>query len=857
MAGLLAAFFGGTSSQQLASNNTPRAPSYDFSRLQQLYDRLSQFKESDLEKGGGGDDVVETVRQITEALIWGEQNDTNFFDFFCEKSILADFIRVIGLQKAPKKVKVQLLQTLSMLVQNVRRKTSVFYLLSNNYVNKLIGTPLDFNDEEILAYYITLLKSLAMRLDTETIKFFFLQYPEPVFPLYIEATKFFSHKDQMVRATVRTITLQVYRIEDRAMRSFVLRHAAESYFSQLAFHLRDLWLRFDAAVASASEEDLGAVMHDNELQQDLLIYLSDVFELGVTELNDVLADRLLNCVLLPVLLAGVASSRGPTQTINNDREVRVLSPAVALFFLRQVIDVFRCPVLVAPLAAMLLEPMVSAGLLYALAIADEASPVAGLPHGDQVPNPVRDSFLRFLRGSDNANFLLAAAVVHACVQNRRALTAAFFQSARIFAPPSEDEALMAGQHCLQRHSSNSYPGPGDPGTSSPDMWRVAHETGSPASSTPQIHRSSSSRGPGASAVVDADQQIEVTLLLMQALQRHAVWNLDTLQGLHRIVLDLILHTSVCHHARTQTLVARALQSALRTAAQRLRCFIQDGIAKNSDDSVLDVLMEEWVVHTAVPVNITELCSNPRRFLLSASPSRPSVAGRGRGSARPSFSGLDGAKTMQKAVRCYFLIRRLLKDFSTFGPQVPRAPPPDHFSHLSSPWIAPSKEVPLLVIDDEEAQAFKEGMSFEIGRTERIVCGIAAPNGKHTRYLVLHDFFFVLVQPDLASPGWCVVRTLWPLQQVQSLIDRSDPRTLQVGMHSYQPGNSPGEAVCGSAQQPLGDHGEEKVGAYYTLTLNFEDFRRCHAADVHLQRRRTEVRASLMRKAVNFVEQSLH
>ena len=189
MNNLLAGFLWGTtnSSTVQSSRSSSPIPSYSFARLQQLYDTMSQFRESDLERGSG-DAVVETVRQITEALIWGEQNDTNFFDFFCEKSILADFIRVLGLSKTPKKVKVQLLQSLSILVQNLRRQTSVYYLLSNNYVNKLIAMPLDFNDEEILAYYITLLKSLAMRLDDETIKFFFIERVECTFPLYIEAT---------------------------------------------------------------------------------------------------------------------------------------------------------------------------------------------------------------------------------------------------------------------------------------------------------------------------------------------------------------------------------------------------------------------------------------------------------------------------------------------------------------------------------------------------------------------------------------------------------------------------------------------------------------------------------------------
>ena len=47
----------------------------------------------------------------------------------------------------------------------------------NNRVNNLITTSLDLSDEEVLAYYVALLKSLAVRLDSETIKFYFLAAP--------------------------------------------------------------------------------------------------------------------------------------------------------------------------------------------------------------------------------------------------------------------------------------------------------------------------------------------------------------------------------------------------------------------------------------------------------------------------------------------------------------------------------------------------------------------------------------------------------------------------------------------------------------------------------------------------------
>ena len=36
----------------------------------------------------------------------------------------------------------QVLQTLSILIQNIRSQTAIFYLFSNNYINQLISTQL-------------------------------------------------------------------------------------------------------------------------------------------------------------------------------------------------------------------------------------------------------------------------------------------------------------------------------------------------------------------------------------------------------------------------------------------------------------------------------------------------------------------------------------------------------------------------------------------------------------------------------------------------------------------------------------------------------------------------------------------
>ena len=65
-----------------------------------------------------------------------------------------------------------------------------------------------------------------------TLQFFFHE-KEKDFALYTEAIKFFNHSESMVRIAVRTLTLNVYKVEDEAMRTFILDRTAAPYFRSL------------------------------------------------------------------------------------------------------------------------------------------------------------------------------------------------------------------------------------------------------------------------------------------------------------------------------------------------------------------------------------------------------------------------------------------------------------------------------------------------------------------------------------------------------------------------------------------------------------------------------------------------
>lgn len=185
--------------------------------------------------------VVETLRSIAELMIWGDQHDPRFFDYFAENNLLHHFIKFLE-QKGNRQgdVAKQVLQTLSILIQNIRSTTAIFYLFSNNMVNEIVAMRFDFEDDEVLGYFINLLKTISLKFNASTVQFFFHDDGETSsFPLYTEAVKFINHRDGMVRAAVRTLTLNVYSIRDPAVQAFVISKPASNYFNELAIFIAE------------------------------------------------------------------------------------------------------------------------------------------------------------------------------------------------------------------------------------------------------------------------------------------------------------------------------------------------------------------------------------------------------------------------------------------------------------------------------------------------------------------------------------------------------------------------------------------------------------------------------------------
>ena len=334
---------------------TPERPRNKFSleNLKYLYTELVKH-----ESVQNKDVVVETLRLIAEVMIWGDQHNPGFFDFFCEKNIIGFFLKILQ-QKTSAKIKVQLLQTLSILVQNLASQNAIFYLLSNNHINDLIVHRFDFSDEELLSYYISFLKTLSFKVNVATLPFFFNERAND-FPLYTEAIKFFNHDEDMVRAAVRTLTLNIYSVDDPGLRAFILDRSAVPYFSNLVWFIRDQCLSMDKFLQKASYLDVGKVKEKAEHQIDHFYYLQDIFNLQVEAMNRVLTDQLLAHFVFPVLVGSCIATDEEDESVASELSHRI-SSHFSIFLLAQMFHIFRdnSAPLINALASCLLHPFLS------------------------------------------------------------------------------------------------------------------------------------------------------------------------------------------------------------------------------------------------------------------------------------------------------------------------------------------------------------------------------------------------------------------------------------------------------------------------------------------------------------------
>ncbi|KAI3645006.1 hypothetical protein MP228_011170 [Amoeboaphelidium protococcarum] len=264
--------------------------------------------------------VMETMQELCEVMIWGDQNQklshtpiehqtqqSTFFEYFMEHNLGGYFIVLLEAfgKESNAKLCTQVVKLLIILIENVKQETSLYALLSNNYINSVLrwGThlrqmeywspdvKLNGDIDECCAYFITLMKVLGNRLDTITLPFFFnTQKSDGVqhFSLYEEALAMAQDvRELMMVNALRTIVLKVYQLEDQKLQVYLLNDLTRNFWISFCMRLHANAMKIQDNNVSSQYQSAQQVM---EVLDDDLSYFNEILSCCDHQLQQVILD---------------------------------------------------------------------------------------------------------------------------------------------------------------------------------------------------------------------------------------------------------------------------------------------------------------------------------------------------------------------------------------------------------------------------------------------------------------------------------------------------------------------------------------------------------------------------------------
>ncbi|KAJ3326616.1 Protein CL16A [Blyttiomyces sp. JEL0837] len=169
--------------------------------------------------------------------------------------------------------------------------------------NVVVGGEDKEGAEEMLSYFVTLLKNLSVKLNLGTVGCLFNEHLDD-FPLFSEAVKLFRHDERMIRIAARTITLNVFKVNHPPTTDYLIKN--KRYFVTLSKHMVQEIKSFTVALEE-NIDDPSIVSNQLEDIIDQIYYLQDLFSLGVPYLSRSLAESIMEIVVLPALAGGIRS----------------------------------------------------------------------------------------------------------------------------------------------------------------------------------------------------------------------------------------------------------------------------------------------------------------------------------------------------------------------------------------------------------------------------------------------------------------------------------------------------------------------------------------------------------------------
>lgn len=243
-------------------------------------------------------------------LVADRKNIVDYFEKFIKIKFLDVFNEYLELEN--ENINFYILQMINFISTNIKNQELLDYLLSQMYKTKIPGVEMNLIDklvcldtkknEEFLTYQINFMKSLTLKINIDSIKYFYNKNINQ-FPILTKSFSLYNHSDPLIRNVVKNIFLAIVKIEDKDLREFLTAFPINLYYTNIVYKLKNSIINLCKIIMKGKEikENISQFRKEHDFIVDTIIYLSDILDLKIENINFILINCLLNEIILPTM----------------------------------------------------------------------------------------------------------------------------------------------------------------------------------------------------------------------------------------------------------------------------------------------------------------------------------------------------------------------------------------------------------------------------------------------------------------------------------------------------------------------------------------------------------------------------
>ena len=269
--------------------------------------------------------------------MYGEEKDPYIHELFCQYNFIGK-LKIFSESKI-KEINLQIIQTLSSLINKISNITVVYYLLSNNFVNNIISHNYYIkHDNNYLLFYVKFLKILALKLNQTTLQFLFREDINS-FPLLENALKLYNHPDNIISNEIKNIFLIILKIDYKPLFQYICNLPIISYFCFLACNIKDKIINLSKKIQeikkSKQYKDDYKIILDDIINS--LIFIQKIFDINCLKINYIIINCMFYYCIIPYIINILSLYKTQKIQNNNNKKIYKIKKSVSLFFINLIL----------------------------------------------------------------------------------------------------------------------------------------------------------------------------------------------------------------------------------------------------------------------------------------------------------------------------------------------------------------------------------------------------------------------------------------------------------------------------------------------------------------------------------------